>query len=80
MRNIKRGDIVRIVLDHDVDEDIFAWGEDMMHPDDIIAVWQNNQCCAIVEESGRDWVNLILQDGRRITNLDTRRIRFVSAF
>jgi len=79
MRNIRPGDIVRIDLTSLDDEDLISWVEPMMIPEDVDAIWERDLTCAIVEDAGRDWVNLILYDGRLVTNLDIRRVKLISA-
>jgi len=79
MKNLHKGDLVKIELSRDLDENLMAWSGTVMSDADIAAVWACDQTYAIVEDAGLDWVDLILHSGRRISKLNKRRVRLISA-
>lgn len=77
MRNLQRGDLVKIVIDiNDEDVDWLAY----CTTDDINALWDNEGTFALVEDISPDCVNLLFHDNRIARKISKRHVRFVSAF
>ena len=76
MRNIKKGDLVRIVIDIN-DEDV-DWLVGCT-TDDINALWDNEGSVALVEDASREWVSLVLPDNTFARRISKRHVRFVSS-
>lgn len=77
MRNLQRGDLVKVVIDID-DEDV-DWLA-YCTTDDINALWDNESTLAHVIDVTPDCVDLLFSNFTTARKISKRHVRFVSAF